>query len=83
MRPPGRKGKLMHTFASDEERQAAQAAVAFKGVPEKVRACYPDTLRTRTRPLDRPTHTQFREVGPSLLRATYGAGEAWWSSLGS
>ena len=73
LHPPGRKGKLTHTFASDDERQAALAAVARKGVSEKVRACYFDTLRPRTQPRDRPTHTQFPAVDPGLLRATTGS----------
>ena len=56
LHPPGRKGKLTYTFASDDERQAALAAVAHKGVSEKVRACYPDTSRPQKEPRDRPTH---------------------------
>ena len=76
LQPPGRKGsKLTHTFASDDERQAAVAAVAHTDLSEKVRACYPDTSRPRTNPQG-PTHTQVREMGPSLLRATHEAGES-------
>ena len=62
LHPPGRRGKLCWTWASDAFREAALAAVAKKGVSEKVRACYPDTSRPRTRPQG-PTHTEFRPVG--------------------
>ena len=38
LHPPGRKGRLSWTLASDEERAAALAAARRKGVSERVRA---------------------------------------------
>ena len=66
LHPPGRKGKLSWTSATDDARAAALAAVAHKGVSEKVRACYFDTSRPRSNPQG-PTHTQFRPVDPNML----------------
>ena len=67
MHPPGRKGKLCWTLASDDERAAALAAVRRKGISDKVRACYPDTMGPRVNPTA-ATHTTLVKVNPSLLR---------------
>ena len=67
LHPPGRKGKLCWTLASDDERAAALAAVRRKGISDKVRACYPDTLGPRVNP-KAATHTKLVKVDPSLLR---------------
>ena len=66
LHPPGKKGTFYWTAATDEERAAALAAVAQKGVSERVKACYPDTSRPRQYPQG-PTHLLYPPADPRVL----------------
>ncbi|MCP4239941.1 MAG: hypothetical protein GY772_05220, partial [bacterium] len=48
--PPGKRGRVMHSFAEDAERRAALAAVAGKGLSQRTRAVYFDTAAPRRWP---------------------------------
>ncbi len=60
--PPGKGKNVMHTRATDEERRAALAAVAKRGVSERIRAAWTQPGRKNPAWPD-----QTAVVGPDLL----------------